>query len=223
MLKRRFWDFVKRIAIATEMIDDDSDLLPQVDLRRIQGEYVAAIESFKKQRDQWRKMYLDEWPKHLRAQEMLESRLRLGRQVRTALGHTVQIDAAPVGVSYAYEAAFSCAGVASAGDRCAEILLRGTSDQRGLKTTNDALFALIEEIEAERNGWISWHQTQRELHAANQSALDSELANEAMRCSAALAKWNATAETKLTQVEVTNLAAAELRKKPTRKWSTRVP
>ena len=110
---------------SVEIVHHDGDLddeappeeTPLAQAQRIREEYLEGVERFQKQRDEWRGMWEESWPRHLSAARMMERILDDGRAqlvmlapvatkelgVSIQLGPSQRPGAAPIGMAAAFE------------------------------------------------------------------------------------------------------------------------
>lgn len=181
-------------------LDEDEEREPEetpIDQAfRIRKEYLEGLERFTEQRRQWREMFEESWPHHLAAQRMLERILEDGRAqladlakiVNRELGSThvglskwMTPGAPPVGMADAYALAMkqiveNVADIDVAAERArilddVDVTVKGpVADTRAL---NRKLFALIREVENERNVWNERSRAEQAQHNEIQGKLQT--------------------------------------------------
>lgn len=166
---------------------------------RIRKEYLEGVERFQKQRDEWRGMFLESWPRHLNAERMMERVLEDGRAqlallaivANKELGASIQLGPSqrpgspPVGLAETFERTMlqvqtNAVDIDVAAERARILGEESEANRRQsllaeTRATNRKLFALIALIEEERNVWNERSRTEQATHNGVQSKLQGAI------------------------------------------------
>jgi len=211
---------------SVEIVHHDGDLddeappeeTPLAQAQRIREEYLEGVERFQKQRDEWRGMWEESWPRHLSAARMMERILDDGRAqlvmlapvatkelgVSIQLGPSQRPGAAPIGMAAAFERTMKqlAADVADLDVPAARAQILDAESEAGrallglsplveTRAVNRKLFALISKIEEERNVWNERARTEQATHNGSQSKLQTAVEGAAESHGRLLAAVNA--------------------------------
>ena len=181
------------------VFDEPVEETPLEQAQRIRKEYLEGVERFQKQRDEWRGMWEESWPRHLTASRMMERILEDGRAqlvllapvATRELGASIQLGpssmpgAPPVGMAAAFERtmlqlAADIADVDVPAERDRILSEESEADRRQnllveTRSVNRKLFALISTIEEERNVWNERARTEQATHNGMQSKLQTAI------------------------------------------------
>jgi len=185
--------------------DEDASLMhapsrvaetPMEQATRIRKEYLEGVERFERQRQEWRGMWEESWPKHLTAERMLERILEDGRQQLVLLAKIASRELnAPVQISHAQRPGSGLGAVDAfertmkqlqadvadidvAAERARILEAEGEACRSPLVETravNHKLFALISIIEEERNVWNERSRAEQATHNGIQSKLQTAI------------------------------------------------